>query len=374
VTGTVDVGDSRSLLEVSDQAPADWSDLVDADSLAEYSHTRHWIEAVSGNMPGSRPIWLMIRRDGRPVAGLSAVRGLTRHGFGGVTLKRSCVESSFEGTSGGPVLADDLEPDDQQFLFSALVDRLASLRRGWLGSCSMVLSPRRETQFRAAMEGKPGWTRRETLTALISLEGGEEAVSRDRLGPNKRNERNRGLRRGLKVEVTKDPDLLGKYYRIYTKAARHWGARPAPLSLLADLVNDPNDEVFFTCVRLGDKVVGGHVNLHHGPKVLVWNGVTDPAYAKKYFPATTCIWGDLVEACRRGADWLDLGGSGSMNSLSGFKKFFGAEMHTRGLYLNDAPVLAGVRRLRRLWRERPGVKKADRWHDTLQDPDKRENA
>jgi CelD/BcsL family acetyltransferase involved in cellulose biosynthesis len=158
-------------------------------------------------------------------------------------------------------------------------------------------------------------------------------------------------------------ELVREYYGIYERAARHWGVEPAPLALLEALLNDPEGRVFFICVRFEGKVIGGHLNLHFGDRVLAWNGVTDPALARSHFPSTLCFWGDLAEACRRGAAWLDMGGSGGVDSLLGFKKYFGAELQMRGLYVRDSVAAGLFRRGRRLWRSRPGAGPPARWHD-----------
>lgn len=353
------------VVEVADGPPPDWSALVARDPHAEYSHTRHWTEAVCRTTANAEAVWLTVRQDDRLVAGLNAVRVRSSKKIMGLEITRSHCNSSFEGTSGGPVMADDLDPDRQEQVFRRLVGALAAQRKGWLGSCSLVLNPVREERFGPVMREMPGWDRQDAPTAQISLAGGEQEVEMNRLNMAKRNERNRGLRRGVEWSVTTDKNLLAEYYLIYEQAARHWGVAAPPLALLEDLLDDPHGGVFFTCVRLEGKVIGGHVNLHHGAKVLVWNGVTDPAYANKYFPATVCFWGDLVESCRRQAAWLDLGGSGQRDTLLGFKKYLGAEMRMRGLYLFDSPTLSAARRTRRFLSELKVPRKSTRWHDTV---------
>ena len=129
------------------------------------------------------------------------------------------------------------------------------------------------------------------------------------------------------------------------------------------MLRDKDDRAFFVCVRLAGQVIGGHLNLHYGDKVLAWNGVTDPQYARTHFPATLCFWGDMVEACRRQARWLDLGGSGSVGSLAGFKKYFGAELRVRGLYTRDTWGSGLVKKGRDTWRNRRGGSGPQRWHD-----------
>jgi len=355
--------DSSFSLEISDRAPDDWDHLLSRDPAAEYTHTRYWTDAVCDHLAGAQALWVTLRKSGELVGGLSAVRRSLRRKVLGLPLGFTRLASSFEGTSGGPVVAGDLAVPVQERVFGDLVDGLAEQNRGVLGSCALVLSPVQEKKFGPLMGRFPRWTRQEAPTALVSLAGGIDQVDRERLVMNKRNERNRGLRRGAEVFATDDAQLLARYYRIYERAADLWGIEPVPAGLLQALLRDEQGRVFFTCVRLEGQVIGGHLNLHYGDKVLAWNGVTDPRFARTHFPATLCFWGDMVEACRRNARWLDLGGSGSVGSLAGFKKYFGAELRVRGLYTRDSWGAGLVRKGHRAWRNRRAGAGGRRWHD-----------
>ncbi len=350
-------------LEISERAPDDWSDLLSRDPSAEYTQTRYWTEAVCAHLPQARAVWLSLRRSGVLVGGLSAVERTGEKKFRGLMPGRRRLESSLEGTSGGPLVAGDLESPEQDHAFGMLVDAYSDLELGSLGTRAMVLDPTREKRFGPLMQSLPGWVRTDVSTAAVSLEGGIEQVEKSRLVRTKRNERNRGLRRGVEVFPTGDVELLREYYGIYARASRHWGVEPSPLTLLEALLQDGDDRVFFICVRFEGKVIGGHLNLHYGDRILAWNGVTDPAMSRSHFPATLCFWGDLVEACQRGAAWLDMGGSGGVGSLVGFKKYFGAELQMRGLYVRDSLAAGILRRGRDAWRSRPGTATTVRWHD-----------
>jgi len=362
VTGSRDSDGSFSL-DISDRVPPDWAELVNRDPAAEYTHSQYWIETVCQHLRGARPIWLSLRRAGKLAGGLNTVARPSGRKVLGLPMGFRRLDSSFEGTSGGPVIAGNLDQRDRDLAFGLLVDALGAQRTGLLGSCAMVLSPAQEERFGPLLHGRPGWVRHDATTAVVSLSGGIEQVEKDRLVMNKRNERNRGLRRGAEVFATNDPAILGEYYGIYEGAARHWGIETVPRELLQALLRDGDQRVFFTCVRLDGRVIGGHLNLHYGDRVLAWNGVTDPRYARTHFPATLCFWGDLVEACRRGAAWLDFGGSGSVGSLEGFKKYFGAELQMRGLYVRDSSFVGLMRKGRGLWRKGRTVSSLQRWHD-----------
>jgi len=353
-------GEPGIRLDRAATAPSGWDELVAADGSSDYPHAAHWTECAARALPGAAALWLTARRDGRLVAGLAAVQQSAGRG----PLARRRVDCSVEGTSAGPLVAADLPPLEQESLARDLLRTYRSLRPGPLGAATLALGPDREQRFGPLLAGLGGWTRHASPTAVIDLAGGPGAVEKDRLTMTKRNERNRGLRRGAVVTASREVADLNAYYPLYAAAAAHWGVRPTPLAFLAALLDDPRGRVFFTCVRVEGRVVGGHLNLHLGDRVFAWNGVSDPTCARTHFPATLCFWGDIVEACRRGARWLDVGASGGHASLEGFKKYFGAELQERGYYVDEGPAL----RLARTMAGRAGSGPAKggserRWHD-----------
>ncbi len=344
-------------LERAAVPPPDWDELVAADGSTDYPHTAHWTTSAVAAWPGASAVWLTARREGRLVGGLPAVA----HRAGSGLLARRRIDSSLEGTSCGPLAAADLPEGEQAQVVRALLEAYRVLRPGPLGAVTLALGPERERRFGPALAAHGGWRRHASPTAVIDLSGGAEAVAAGRLSMTKRNERNRGLRRGAEVGASSDPADLAAYYPLYAAAASHWGVRPTPLPFLQALLADPRGRTFFTCVRLDGRVIGGHLNLHLGDRVFAWNGVTDPEYARTHFPATLCFWGDIVEACRRGARELDVGASGGSGSLEGFKKYFGADLQERGYYVHEGPGLRLARFGRALGR-RDGAPQV-RWHD-----------
>lgn len=361
MTAGLQLDGSDFAVGVAEAAPADWHVLLAADPAADYPHTAHWNESFCTNRSGARQLWWTVRRDGQLVGGQVAVLTPSFRRLGGV-LPLHRLDSSVEGTSGGPLLHPDLAATTQDDLFTHLTGDLLVRRPSGLATAAIALNPLSESRFGHLLAPTAGWVRQDSPTAMVPLRGGLEVVEKQRMVMNKRNERNRALRRGTEVFATREADLLAAYYPIYEQASSHWGVVPAPLGLLQDLLADPQDQVFFTCVRYEDQVIGGHLCLHQGDRVFAWNGVTDPTFARTHFPATLCFWGDLVEACRRGAKWLDFGASGGVNSLAGFKKYFGAELMERGFYVNDSSGLKSLRRFGNLaGRARQGA--SGRWHD-----------
>jgi len=345
-------------LDRSAELPQDWDDLVRGCATAEYTQTAHWLLCARRHYRGARLVVLTVRRGDRLVAGLAAVarrKGPILH-----------LDSSLDGTSGGPLVLDSLDPALRARLFLLLFERFARERRGPLTTLGLALCPAHEQEFGSRVCGLGGWSRREISTAAISLDGGLERVDRERMAKTKRNERNRGLRRGAEVFVTNDPQDLSRFYPLYRKAAAHWGIEPVPEAFMQGLLRgsglaDQVGEAFLTCATLEGEVIGAHLNLHLGDRVLAWAGVTDPALARTHFPSTLCIWGDLSAACERGARWLDLGASEVAGSLLGFKKSFGAELQLRGFYTSRGAALKFAEQVRDRLRKRG--EQANRWHD-----------
>lgn len=357
---SVDAQTSETLSR-SAELPQDWDALVRGCATAEYTQTAHWLLSARRHYRGARLVVLAVRRGDRLVAGLAAVtrrKGPILH-----------LDSSLEGTSGGPLVLDSLDPQTRSRLFLLLVNRFGRERRGPLTTLGLALCPAHEKEFGPRMCGLGDWRRREVSTAAISLDGGLERVDRERVAMNKRNERNRGLRRGAEVFATNDPLHLSRFYPLYHKAAAHWGIEPVPEAFMQDLLRGSDlpgqvGEAFLTCVTLEGQVIGAHLNLHLGDRVLAWAGVTDPAHSRTHFPSTLCNWGDLSAACERGARWLDLGASDVAGTLLNFKKFFGAELQLRGFYTSMGPALRLAYRVRNRISQRG--EKAGRWHDREQ--------
>lgn len=341
-------------VEVLSQPPSDWPGLLAADPAADYFHTVAWNSIVARHLPGGRPVWITVR-DGEELVG-----GLTAVGHGGRVQR---WHSGAFGCAGGPLVAAASGPDRAAAVGDLLVDALAGQRQGPLASAAVSLNPCHEERWGGRLAADPRFRRADAPAAVVSLAGGPDGVAA-RMRKSKRNERNRGLRRGAEFLVTREPDHLAAYHELHARAARTWGQPVVPLALLQDLVDQgagpEGGEAYFVAVRCEGRIVGGHLNFHLGETVTAWHGVTDPALARTHFPATVAVWGDAVEACRRGALWLDLGGSSGIASLESFKRGFGAERRERGWYVADTGPLRLLRRLRDLVRPGGGSR---RWHD-----------
>jgi CelD/BcsL family acetyltransferase involved in cellulose biosynthesis len=329
------------VVSVTDSAPPEWDEFLQACPNSQFFHTPLWTKITCRYFSGSHPIWLFARWQGMIRGGMVAVRrrrGLFLH-----------LASHLEGTTGGPLLSPELSTSEKQEVFTELMEHYTGLGGGIRGILTTTLPSDLDQRFRPLLEDR-GWHRREVVAAVMSLTGGIDHVEMHVLKKNRRNERNRSLKRGCQPGVTNDPEILAEYYPIYHAAALRWGVKIIPLGLLRDLFVEGAGQVFLAFVRYQGRVIGGHFNFHWGDRVTAWNGATLPEHNDK-FPATLLIWTDLVEACRRGATWLDLGGSGGITKLANFKKLLGAEERIRGHYERAGWPYRWVSRSRRLFRQ-----------------------
>ncbi|PID81536.1 hypothetical protein CSA17_05035 [bacterium DOLJORAL78_65_58] len=337
-----------------DSAPADWDTLLAADPAADYFHTPHWSEAAGRSWPGVKPFWLCARQAGRLVGGMAAVRH---------TGRVARLESGLDGTSGGPLLDPTLEPARQETVFTSLLAAYLKERQGALPAVCLTFNAQHEARYGRLMRNHPEpWQRSENPGAVVPLEGGPEQVAMTRMVGNKRNERNRALRRGVSATAGNDPALLRAYYPFFEEACAVWGKVPTPLAFLEDLLRD-RQRVYFVSVIHEGQMLGGHLNLLYGGRAVAWNGVTDRRHARTLFPGTMSVWGDVVAGCERGARILDLGGSGGVVSLERFKKYFGAETEERGHYVLEPAslkLLRGGKKILNRFRSADGGR---RWHD-----------
>ena len=344
-------------IKTSGSPPAAWSDLLIADSGADYFHTPAWTEIAARHLPGGRPLWLTARLDGRLCGGLAAVA----HGG-----RFARVHASAHGCSGGPLLDPDLDAARATGVTAALLDALPAVRGGGLATCGVALNPVHEERWGALLAADRRFRRQDNPAAVIPLQGGTEVLEAC-LRRSKRKERDRARRRGAVADVSRDPADLAAYHRLHMAASALWGVPAQPLALLRDLLEAPagpaGGTAWFVCVRYEGRVIGGHLNLQRGAWVTAWNGVTDPAFARTHYPATLALWTDMVEAQRRGARWLDLGASGGSASLEFFKEGFGAVVRDRGWYVADTPPVRLLRRMRSAMGRQDSMVGGRRWHD-----------
>ncbi|MFH1842900.1 MAG: GNAT family N-acetyltransferase [bacterium] len=329
---------------VTDTAPAEWAEFLQDAAGVEFFHTTLWTESVTRQIPDCVQHWITVRCDEGLVGGLVALRQQT--GW----FQR--LVSSHEGTCSGPLVRSDLPAALQEQIVATLLDRYAESLRGRCLQVSFTWAAAAVQRWDRLAQ-VAGWSGQAVPGAVIPLEGGLEFVERHIFKKNRRNERNRALKRGCVAGVTQDPELLAQYYPIYLASARRWGITPTPLSLLRELLVAAGEHVFLSYVLFADELIGGHVNFHWGQRVTAWNGATLAEHNDK-FPATLLIWTDISEACQRGATVLDLGGSGGIATLAKFKKLLGASEEARVHYQKTRRFHRWLRLGRSLLRRQDG--------------------
>ncbi len=303
--------------------PDGWTHLMAAAGEVRFVHEPFWTRAVCDHLDDHDGRWLLVEQGGRPVAGIPLV--VSRKG------PLNLWEGHHQGVPTAPLLAEDLPPERRHAVLATLLDGCRQLALGSrVLAFSLYLDPLWDGSLGADLHGL-GFRRSAVSTAGLPLIGGIDQVERTVLKKNRRNERNRALKMGCKAEISTAPEDLDAFQAIHAEAARRWGVPTVPAAMIRQLVSEGAGKVFLSLVRFEDRLIGGHFCWHDGDEIFAWLGATLPQHNDK-FPATLLIWNDLEEACRRGASWLDLGGSGGLEGVSNFKKLLGAEERERGAW------------------------------------------
>ncbi len=327
------------------EQPAAWDALLAVAASPGFTHQAIWTRVLVERLPGRTGLWLLAEVAGNTVAGMALLE--TRRG------PYRIIEGHYDGTCGSPLVADGLAEDVAAAAVAALMAKFAELVCTPLVlTAALHLPPVWDRALEPVLRGM-GFARENVPVAVMPLGLGLEHVERNLLKKNRRNERNKALRRGCVTGVTDDPAILDEFYPIYLAATRRWGAAAVSRDLLSDLLAGGGGRVFCTTVRFEDELLGAHYNFVDGDTVTAWLAATVHARCKELFPSTLLVWTDLEEACRRKAAWLDLGAHGGQAGVANFKKLIGAEEMIRGSYTRHTAGgrLWGLwRRLRRRWR------------------------
>ncbi|MCP4144978.1 MAG: GNAT family N-acetyltransferase [bacterium] len=289
-------------------------------SDAHYFQGSSWSSAISNNYHGCDAVWITAFQGDEPVGGMAFV-SVTRAIF-------TQLYSNYEGTFGGPFCLSTLSDEEKSRVNSMLLEEFAKLSSVKKVIASTVCTSSAEA---GSILTSAGFEKQPFTGASISLVDGYNHVEMNVIKKNRRNERNRSLKRGCTTGVTTDPKIIDEYYPIYLRATNRWGSIPVPEQLLKDLLADSGGSAFMSWVRLDGKLIGGHLNFSAGGIVTAWNGATD-LELKDIFPASVLIFTDVEEACSRGCALLDLGAHGGVDGVEQFKRMFGAESDHRIMF------------------------------------------
>lgn len=326
------------------EAPPVWHMLMAGASTIGFTHRPLWTDSLCSHLSGRRGLWLLVETDGEPLGGLALIE--TRRGPFRV------IEGHYDGTCASPLLVDGLGEDLEKCIVAMLMSELSRLGcSASVLTTALHLPPAWDDILRDDLPAL-GFTRRDLNVAVIPLDQGLAHVEQKILKKNRRNERNKALRRGAVTGISKDPAVIDEFYPLYLDATRRWGADPIDRDLLTDLLAVGNGSIFCTTVHVEDALIGMYFNIVDGDTVTAWLAVTDPTYNKEFFPSTLLVWATLEEAHNLGAAWFDLGAHGGQAGVANFKRLLGAHEIIRGSYVRHSPGGLAWRALRRLRRRR----------------------
>ncbi len=327
-------------------APAGWDELQRTSPDANYFHRSSWISAVCRHLPGREAFWLIAELDGRPAGGMAAVstaRGPWR-----------ILQSSYDGTAGGIMTAAYLDDDRR---VRVATDLLAAYRRLALAprtiAAAMVV-PEPADEAWGRLPGRMGWRRFTIPVGVIPLEGGPDQVKNELFRRDRRRELRRAEEAGCRAEATTDLRDLDAFLPIHAAACERWGIDPLPRPFLAELLGDPEGGAFLLVIRRAGELIGAHLDFHGAGVVTAWLGASSVEH-RNLFVGTQLMWGDVVEASRRGASLLDIGGHGGHRGVASFKHLLGAGEERRAVYRINNPLWRPVgiaRRVLSRWRGR----------------------
>lgn len=324
-------------------APAGWDDFLGRCREVEFPATSSWCDCVGAHYAGASSLYLSVEFEGQRIGGLPALirthRGLVR------------LESSLEGTVAGPQIPIDIPDSLQAAAFTALCGALADRVGGRTVVAAMTMAP----AGIAALDNlalDPRWQRLDYDTAVVDCRGGLEQVERDLWTNNRRNERNRGLKRGCTLQAEYDHDAVAAWYPLYAAKSGEWAQAPVPLALLQDLLENNPDRCVLNTVRLEGDVVAGHFCFRSRNRLVAWQGAVHADYQRSHFPTTLVYWQDLRFACEQGLAAVDFGGSVGRDSLWDFKRRCGALPEPRCQLLARSSVGRVFRAAAARWRGR----------------------
>ncbi len=300
----------------------EWDELLAGDPRSHLFQRPHWTLRYARHHARCSAHWLEARdARGRLCGGLPLVR--VRR------LWLCALASGIGGTYGGPVVRADV-PQAEALLLAAF------LRAGG----ARVL--RRELVWRSSEPPRGGAGRLAAIeSGCLDLVDGFERFWSDVFPKNRRNECNRSERRGLRVEASRDPDLLVRFAPLYRAMARRWGVAAEPLPFLAAVLAEEQDAVLFAA-RRGDELLGAHLCLRMGDELFAWIGTT--ARADDVFPSALLIKEEARWAAARGLRRINLGSSLGLSGVAEYKRLLGARPVVRWLLVDEPAPLRLLRR------------------------------
>lgn len=293
-------------------------------------------EAVARHYDHAQLFWLVAELD-QATVGVMPVVSRQRRGL--VQL-----ESSIEGTMAGPLLSPDLPPDQALQVFNQLLNTLADTLGGRSVLAAVTLASPTLLELVDSFSSSR-WERQLFESGVVDCSQGLEHVDRELWTRNRRNERNRGLKRGLTLHAETDPAVLTDWYPIYCEDAARWAMATVPLALFEELMQRAPGQVILNTARLEGEVVGGHFGFVCRGRLFTWQSGARADLLRTLFLTTVLYWQDISFACEQGLSAVDFGGSVGRDGLWDFKRRCGAQPEARCQLLARSPLGQGVRTL-----------------------------
>lgn len=286
-----------------DTLPEEVDPIAVASPEASFYHTRPWLESLA--VTSGLELRCLVAREG------GGIRGFLPFFFGRTGPFRRAWSLPY-GTYGGPATAGDEEAFDGLLAtYAALLERPRVIETGWV-------------DFR---NRRPGARGLKSVTHVVDLAGGFDAVWSERFASDRRKRARRASRLGVVVETSQAADDLEAHYRIYARRVRAFGTQaPFPLELFQELKSRGGENVRLFVARHDGEVVGGHFNFYHGSEVIAWYGMTSERGDE--LQAGTLLYAECIrDACERGLSTYNLGGSLARQSLIDYKVSLGGEAY-----------------------------------------------
>jgi len=335
---------SRPRIRLHTTVPENWNDLLARCPQAEFSATSNWCDSVAAHYPGTSALYLTAEFEGQSVGGLPALvrphRGLVR------------LESSLEGTVAGPQIPVDIPDSLQADTFAALCGALVDRVGGRTIVAAVTLAPTGLAALDATVPDTR-WQRLDYHTAVVDCQDGIEHIEHDLWTNNRRNERNRGLKRGCTLQAEYDRAAVAEWYPLYAAKSGEWAQAPVPLALLQDLLETHPDRCVLNTVRLEGSLIAGHFCFRSRGRLVAWQGAARADLQRSHFPTTLVYWQDLSFACEQGLAAVDFGGCVGRDSLWDFKRRCGARPEPRCQLLARSSLGRLLHTAATRWRGRP---------------------
>ena len=300
--------------------PERWEALLARCPEPDFTASATFCELIGHQLEGASSLYLVAELEGEQVGYLPVVvrtrRGLTR------------LESSADGALAGPQLVGDIGPRVAAAAYEALARDLADRVGGRTVVAAMNVGTVAGGPPLPGIED-PRWLCEDYEAAVVDCRGGIEQVERELWTNNRRNERNRGLKRGCTLEAARDRETLARWYPLYLEAAKRFAPAAVPLACFEALLALPEQRSVLNVVRLEEDIIAGHFCFRSRDRLVAWQSAVRLDLQRSHFPTTLAYWLDVSLTCELGLAAIDFGGCAGRDTLWDFKRRCGGRPEPR---------------------------------------------